>query len=218
MPGKNLRSVAGKPLIAWTIETALQCPLLDRVIVTTDSPEIVAVAREFGAEVPFMRPAELAGDDVPGVDPLIHAVQWLEAEQQYRPDLVVLLQPTSPLRGVEEIEGSIRLIVDKSADSVISVAPAPTHPYWMRTVDDAGRMRDFIEHDRSISRRQDLPPVYAVDGTIYLIRREVLLRERALYVKNTVALIMTEHRSLDIDTEWDLRLADLALTDRLGSD
>jgi N-acylneuraminate cytidylyltransferase/CMP-N,N'-diacetyllegionaminic acid synthase len=214
IPGKNLKPAAGKPLIAWTIETALAATLLDRVIVSTDSPEIADVARRHGAEVPFMRPADLAQDDTPGIEPVLHAVLWLEENEGYHPDLIMLLQPTSPLRIPEDIDRAIQLIHDKSADAIVGVTPVEAHPYWMKQMDGAGRMTDFIKLDQPIDRRQDLPEVYVLNGAIYLARYEVLVEQKTFYTDNTLSLVMPVERSLDVDTLWDLYLADLILKDR----
>ena len=126
LPHKNIRQFAGKPLIAWTIETALACPMLDRTIVSTDDPEIADVSRHWGAEVPFLRPAELARDDTPGIEPVLHAVRWLGENEGYRPDYVMVLQPTSPLRTTEDIEAAIQLARDRQADGVVSRNSAVT--------------------------------------------------------------------------------------------
>jgi CMP-N,N'-diacetyllegionaminic acid synthase len=215
IPGKNIRPVAGKPLIAWTIEAAFAATLLDRVIVSTDSPEIADVARRYGAEAPFMRPADLAQDDTPGIEPVLHAALWLEENEGYRPDLIMLLQPTSPLRIPEDIDRAIELIHEKSADAIVSVTPAEAHPYWMKQIDGSGRMTDFIKLDHPIDRRQDLPEVFVLNGAIYLARYEVLVEQKTFFTDNTFSLVMPAERSLDTDTPWDLYLADLILKDRL---
>jgi len=190
--------------------------LLDRVIVSTDSPEIADVARLYGAEVPFLRPAELAQDDTPGIAAVLHAAQWLADNEGYHPDMIMLLQPTSPLRIPEDIDRAIELIREKSADAIVSVTPAEAHPYWMKQIDGAGRITDFIKVDQPIYRRQDLPEVYVLNGAIYLARYEVLVEHKTFYTDNTFSLVMPMERSLDIDTPWDLYLADLILKDRLG--
>jgi CMP-N,N'-diacetyllegionaminic acid synthase len=214
IPGKNLKAAAGKPLIAWTVETALAATSLDRVIVSTDSLEIAEVARRYGAEAPFMRPAGLAQDDTPGIEPVLHATLWLEENEGYHPELIMLLQPTSPLRMVEDIDRAVDLIREKGADAIVSVTPVEAHPYWMKQIDHAGRMTDFIKRDQPIDRRQDLPEVYVLNGAIYLARYDVLVEQKTFYTDNTFSLVMPVERSLDIDTPWDLYLADLILKDR----
>jgi CMP-N,N'-diacetyllegionaminic acid synthase len=214
LPGKNILVVAGKPLIAWTIEAALQSGLFRRVIVSTDSPAIAEVTRTCHGEVPFMRPAELAQDDTPGTAPVLHAVRWLQEHEGFCPDFVMLLQPTSPLRTAEDISCAMELIAQNRADAVVSVTAVDAHPYWMKRVDGTGRITDFMPLHKPVTRRQDLPAVYALNGAIYLIRRHALLEQETLFPSDTHALIMPRERSLDVDTAWDLYLADLVLQDR----
>lgn len=218
IPGKNLRPVARKPLISWTIEAALAATSLDRVIVSTDSPKIAEVARRYGAEIPFMRPADLAQDDTPGIAPVLHAMRWLADNEGYQPDMIMLLQPTSPLRTAEDIDRALVLAVETRADAVVSVTPVEEHPYWMKQIDHSGRMADFIKQDQPIDRRQDLPELFVVNGAIYLARYDLLLEQETFYTDNTFSLIMPVERSLDIDTPWDLYLADLILKDRLRNE
>ncbi|MBI5570224.1 MAG: acylneuraminate cytidylyltransferase family protein [Desulfomonile tiedjei] len=213
VPDKNIRLVGDKPLITWSIEAALASRLLHRVVVSTDSPKIAEIARQSGGEVPFMRPAELARDSTPGIDPVLHAVRWLEDREGYVPDWVVLLQPTSPLRVTDDIDRAFEMASEKNADAIVSVTEGDHHPYWMKRLDPDGRMHDFITLERPITRRQDLPPVYAVNGAVYLVRREVLVRTESFFPENTFGMVMPRDRSLDVDTPWDLYLADLILKD-----
>ena len=215
IPHKNIVLVAGKPLVAWTVQTALACPLLDRVIVSTDDPEIAGVARHYGAEVPFLRPSELAQDDTPGVEPILHAVRWSDENEGYRPDYVMVLQPPSPLRTREDIEAAMQLARERQADGVVSVCSVHQHPYWMKRITEDGWLTDFLPLDSAYTCRQDLPPVYALNGAIYLARREVLLERQTFYTDRTYGYIMPPERSLDIDTPWDLHLADLILKERM---
>jgi len=216
IPNKNIVEAAGKPLIAWTIETALNCSAINRLIVSTDDLKIAEVSKRYGAEVPFMRPAELAMDKTTSVDTLIHAVQWLEDEEQYHTDYVMLLQPTSPLRTREDIEAVIKLAQEKQADSVVTICPAANHPYWTKRLRDNGRLENFLSLEGVSLRRQDLPSVYALNGAIYLVKRDVLLSKKSFYTKQTYGYIMLPERSVDIDTEWDLYLANLILKDKYG--
>lgn len=213
---KNIASVAGLPLIAWTIAEARAARSLSRIIVTTDSQKIAEIARQYGAETPFLRPAELARDDTPGIAPILHAVRWLDEHEGRCPAYAMILQPTSPLRTSEDIESSIQLARQHSADGVVSVSPATKHPYWMKRVLDDGRMVNFLLLEGSYSSRQCLPPAYSPNGAIYLVRREVLLEQETLFSERTYAHIMPEDRSLDVDTPWDLYVADLILRDRHG--
>ncbi len=211
IPNKNIALLAGKPLIAWTIEVALRSTGLNRVIVSTDDMEIAKIARQWGAEVPFLRPAELAQDDSPHIPVVVHAIEWLESHEDMRPDYVLLLQPTSPRRSTEDIDGATRLAFEKDADSVVSVCQAFSHPYLTKRITPDGRLLDFIPTSDDYLRRQALPPAYTVNGAIYLVRRDVLIEKQTFYTDGTYAYVLPPQRSLDIDTPWDLYLANLIL-------
>jgi CMP-N,N'-diacetyllegionaminic acid synthase len=216
IPGKNLASAGGRPLIAWTIVAARAAQGVSRAVVSTDSPEIAEVARGLGAEIPFLRPAELATDAAPGMLPILHAIRWLEEQEGYRPDYVMCLQPTSPLRTAEDIDAALALARAKEADAVVSVAPVEHHPFWMKRVSPEGQLSDFMVPERPALRRQDLPLVHALNGAIYLVRREVLLAKQTWYTERTYAYVMPPERSFDVDTPWDLRIVDLLLGDLHG--
>lgn len=211
IPGKNLAPLAGRPLIAWTIGAARRCSCLERVVVSTDDPDIARVSRQLGAEVPFLRPAHLAADDSPHLDTVLHALDWLEENQGYRPLAVVLLQPTSPLRRARDIEGAVKLWQDQKAQCVVSVCPAPSHPYLVKRLDPKGTLVDFVPTPPGYLRRQDLPPALALNGAIYVADPEFLRRERTWFGPRTYPYHMPASRSLDIDTPWDLELAGLIL-------
>lgn len=213
LPRKNIAPVGGLPLIEWTIRAA-RASRIDRCIVSTDNEEIAAVCRAAGAEVPFMRPPELARDDSPHMDVLIHAIDWLDAEGSL-PDYLVLLQPTSPLRTGADIDGAIDLAEQKDADSVISVCDAPVHPYWMRSLDDEGRMSDFAKWptDGGYLQRQKLPPAYAMNGSVYVLKPTVLRERGTYFTDRTFGYVMPKERSLDIDTALDLKIANLFLSE-----
>lgn len=211
IPNKNIALVGGQPLIHWTIAAARAAASIQRVVVTTDSPLIAEIARQCGAETPFLRPPELAQDETPGLDPILHAVRWLAEHEGYKPPWVMCLQPTSPLRSAEDIEAAVELAQRKQADAVVSVAPLGHHPCWIKRVDEEGRLREFISSDQPSARRQDAPPAYVLNGAIYLARRDVLLERETWYTERTYAYVMPPERSLDVDTPWDLYLADLIL-------
>lgn len=213
IPDKNIASLAGKPMIAWTIEEALRSSHLDKVFVSTDSPRIAEVSRNYGAEVPFLRPSELAQDDSPHVPVVMHAVEWLESNYNKRYEYVLLLQPTSPFRTASDIDSIIRIGIEKNADCVISVGDALSHPYYLRTVDEKGLIRDMVDRPQGYLRRQDLTNVYSENGALYLIKRDVLMKEKTLRPSCTYAYIMPKERSLDIDSPWDFHLADLIMKD-----
>ena len=218
VPGKNVAPVAGKPLIAWTIGAALASACVSRAVVSTDDDEIARVARQWGADVPFIRPAELARDDSPHIPVMTHAVEWLESREDLHFDYILLLQPTSPLRTAEDIDGAYRLCSEKNADSVVSVCEARSHPYWTKRIDANGRLEDFVASCEDYPQRQSLPPAYALNGAIYLVKRDVLMEKQAIHTDRTYAYVMPPERSLDVDSPWDLHLADLILKDRRNDD
>ena len=205
LPRKNILELGGKPLIAWSIEAALQSQCNPRVLVSTDNREIAEASIRWAAEVPFRRPPELAQDNTPSMAPILHALDWLEANEQYRPDCVMLLQPTSPFRSSLDIDRAIGLMDQREADAVVSVGPVHPPPTHLKHVDEAGHLLEpsLNEH----FWRQDLPPLYALNGAIYLARREVLMDQRTWYTDQTYAYIMPADRSLDIDTTFDFCVA-----------
>jgi N-acylneuraminate cytidylyltransferase len=203
LPRKNIREAGGKPLIAWTIEVAQDSRYIDRLILSSDDPEIISVARSFGCDAPFVRPAALAQDDTPGIDPVLHAVNVLPGY-----DYIVLLQPTSPLRNRDDIDGCIEKIVKQQANACVSVAEAEKNPHWMFRIDDAERLHPFIEGE-VVARRQDLPKVYVLNGAVYVAQCEWLLRNRTFLTAETMAYLMPGARSLDIDTEHDMAVFSL---------
>jgi N-acylneuraminate cytidylyltransferase len=206
VPRKNIRDVAGKPLIGWTIEEAKKSGYIDRLVVSTDDQEIADIAVWWGGEVPFLRPAELARDDTPGIAPVIHILTTIQPAY----DLVVLLQPTSPLRTVEDIDGAIALMVNKNANACVSVVEPDKSPYWMYSMDGSDHLIPLLEGD--YARRQDLPPVYALNGAVYVARVNWLLKKQVFVSDETVAYIMPKDRSIDIDTETDLAISTIILS------
>jgi len=209
IPRKNIKPIAGKPLIVWTIEAALRSSLLDAVIVSTDDVEIAEVARLAGAQVPFMRPAELAQDDTPGLDPVLHALDQLP---QY--DSVLLLQPTSPLRTTQDIDACLCLASDRGAHSVVSVTEPDAHPNWTYRLTEARTLEPFVL-EPLIARRQDLPAVVTLNGAMYYALAQWLRRTRRLVGPETLAYTMARERSIDLDTPLDWMLAESLLKEQL---
>lgn len=217
LPGKNIAYAGGRPLIEWSIKAAYgSC--IGRCFVSTDSEEIAEVCRKAGAEVPFLRPAALAADDTPHVDVLLHALDWMEAVDLF-PDYLVLLQPTSPLRLAIDIDSAIEIARTNDADSVISVVDSPVHPYWVRSLDEKGRIQDFMKWpiDSGYLRRQILPSAYAMNGAVYVLKAQTFREQRTYFTDRTYGYIMPRERSLDIDTAWDLKVADLLLSNASGT-
>ncbi len=198
VPRKNIRFLAGKPLIAWTIEEAKKSKYIDRLILSSEDEEIIKVARQYGCEVPFKRPIELAQDDTPGIEPVIHAINTLEDKYDY----VVLLQPTSPLRTVEDIDGCIQHCIMTEAPACVSVTEAQQSPYWMYKLDDDMRLNPFVQH-QIINRRQDLPKIYALNGAVYIAESGFIIENKSFLTEETAGYIMSGENSVDIDTEMD---------------
>jgi N-acylneuraminate cytidylyltransferase/CMP-N,N'-diacetyllegionaminic acid synthase len=214
LPGKNIKMLSGKPLIAWSIEQALASRYIDKVVVSTESEKIASVARRYGAEVPFMRPKSLAVSSAIIVDVLIHALNSLE-KKGCRFDFIMLLQPTSPLRNSEDIDAVIRLLFRKNAQSVVSICPTEYHPYWIKQLSKGGLMNNFIAKKVRNKNRQDLPLFYRLNGAIYLVSVKFLRKTMDIYGKATYPHIMPLERSVDIDTYIDFELAELLMSKRI---
>lgn len=217
IPRKNIHLLGGKALIAYTIEAAAAAKRLTRTIVSTEDGEIAEVARACGGDVPFMRPAELATDDaraIPMMQHAVKAVEKLEGGAEY--DVIVMLQPTTPFRMAQDIDGALELLERTGADSVISVAlHIGQHPAKMKYL-EGDRLIDppFAEKSEN-TPRQKLPDVYRLNGAIYATRRKVLLAG-SFKGKDSRAWVMSEERSVNIDTEWDVKLAQILLDEGLG--
>lgn len=217
IPRKNLYPLCGKPLLQYTAEAALGARRLTRVVLSTEDTEIAEVGRHCGLEVPFMRPAHLAADDTPSVPVVEHALRALEALGD-RYDAVCVLQPTSPLRRSEDLDGAIDLLEQSGADSVISfVDVGERHPARMKTITADGRVVDppFCEQFEG-QRRQDLPKLYLREGSIYLSRTRVVFEQHSLKGRDCRAWLIPPERACSIDSPLDLFLAEQLL--RLQSD
>ena len=209
VPRKNLRPLKGKPLICYTIEEAIRSNFIDRVIVTTDDQEIAEISKKAGAEV-IIRPPALARDESPVVEAIFHVLENMKAE---KPDIIVLLQPTSPLREVKDIDGAIQLFLERQCDSLISVCPAEHSPYWYFNIKDDLLNPLFDEKFLKI-RRQDLPPAYRPNGAIYIIYPEILKKNKSFYSNKTMAFVMNAKSSIDIDKEIDFQIAEQLMKKR----
>jgi CMP-N,N'-diacetyllegionaminic acid synthase len=212
IPGKNTRTLGGKPLIAYTIEAALASGVFERLILSTDDEQAAAIARDLGCEVPFMRPAELARDNTPHLPVMIHAAAWLRDHDGYEPPWTMILMPTSPFRQPRHIREAVDLALASGADSVVSVEEMPAHFHPLRavSVDKDGWARLFVGNEpvrhRPV-RRQGLPPAAVLDGAIYLFRTALLFdpTEPSLYGDRVAAYRMTPPYGHNIDTaaDWD---------------
>ena len=220
IPGKNLKGLAGRPLLAYTVDAARDSGALDRVILSTEDEAIASAGRSMGCEVPFVRPAELSRDETIHLDVIRHAARWMIDHAGYQPDAVMTLQPTSPLRSADDITASVRLLESSGADSVVSVTEvsAHAHPMRMLRVNDRGDAVLFATGEpvrRRINRRQDLPPAWVMNGAIYACRISVLFdAEPSLYGNRVVAYAMPAERSVSIDDFEDWAAAERALVGR----
>lgn len=205
LPGKNIRMLSGKPLLAWTIKAAKRSRYIDRLILSSDSGNIMKIAARYGCETPFKRPEAIAKDKTPMADVLLHVLKNIPGY-----DYLVLLQPTSPLRSSADIDGCIKRCVDGEASACISVYEPKANPYWIYRLDKKGRLSGFCG-DKKYLRRQELPKVYAVNGAVYCAKVSSFLKRKSFVCPDTLGYIMPQERSIDIDCVFDLKLAEIAL-------
>ena len=212
VPGKNIKLLAGKPLLAYTAAAALAAQHLSRVVLSTDDEQIAAVGRACDIEVPFLRPAELAQDHSPTLPVVQHALRTLEAAgEQF--DAVCLLQPTNPLRRAVDIDACITLFAREQADSVVTVLPVPAeyNPHWVYFRAADGSLRLSTGESTPIPRRQALPPAFHREGSVYVTRRDVILEENSLYGQRVLGVELDPARSVNIDTPDDWAHAEALL-------
>jgi N-acylneuraminate cytidylyltransferase len=205
LPGKNIRSLGGKPLIVWSINIAKDIAEVVDILVSTDDTEIAEIAKSAGAMVPWLRPQELATDTALSVDVCLHALEWYEKENG-RIDGLMLLQPTSPFRSRNIVLKGIEAFSSNQHRSVIGVSPAESHPMWCFKI-EKGMMHPFIEGDGLHMQSQNLPPAYVANGAFYLISPEVLRKQRSFYKSDKVPLVMDAVEGLDIDEKRDWIIA-----------
>lgn len=216
IPRKNLVPVAGKPLIAHTFDAALRSKRLDRTMLSTDDPAIAEAGRNCGVEVPFLRPAELAKDDSVLELAMLHALAYLKDNEGYLPDAVVLLQPTSPMRRPEQIDAAIDLFEKEGADSLVSVSRPMEHPCDMASF-EGKRMSMLFQTEgfKAGRQRQEYPDFFFINGAIYITKSDVLSATKSRFAGAIVPYRMPQLDSIDIDSEDDMRIAELILTQRL---
>ena len=204
VPRKNVRLLAGKPLLQYTAEAARAAKLLTKTILTTDDKEIAEVGRQCGLEVPFLRPPELARDDTPTLPVLQHAVRFLEDRGEFF-DAICLLQPTNPMRQSSDIDACVALLEKTGVDSVVTVLPVPAeyNPHWVYFRNDDGTFRLSTGEKTPIPRRQLLPPAFHREGSVYVMRRAVLMLKNSLFGDTLAGQLMDPARSVNIDTMED---------------
>jgi len=206
LPGKNTKKINGKPLIEYTIEAAIASKLINRIIVSTDDQEIAEVAIKAGAEVPYLRPEYLARDDSKVIDTCLYVLAKLK-EEDYIPDAVILLQPTSPLRTSIHIKEAVEVFLEKKADSVISVCDSNYSPSLLTKIDSNGILIPVLDSYDIFNNRQALEKVYKLNGAIYIIKTSLLIKNKSFFGKRTYPYIMPVEASIDIDTYFDFNLA-----------
>ena len=225
LPGKNIRKLLGKPLIFYTISEAKKSKLLTRFIVSTDSPEIARIARKYGAEVPFMRPKKFARDLTTDMEYLPHAVNWLKEHEGYKPDIILRLPPTSPMRRSEHIDQGIQLLIDggDSLDSVRPIVESPLLPHKMWEID--GKRKRIVPFMRNDTRgihepwnlpRQKLPKIYWQTGAMDVFWRKTMEEKKSTSGTRVGYFLMTPEDSVDIDHIIDFKLAEILMAEREG--
>lgn len=221
IPHKNIRPLLGKPLLAWIIEAAKNSKNVSRLILSTDSSEYAQIGRQYGAETPFMRPAELANDTASDIDYLTHAVQWMEEKENWKPDIILRLPPTTPLCTTESIDACVEILMnDPQTTSCRTITSAPKHPYKLWKIEN-DELKPFIpkeftgfDEPSNMARQLFIPAFAHVD--VIAVRRDVLMNNRLLTGKKVKFVKLPKHEAIDIDTENDFLLAEILLKKRLG--
>jgi len=200
LPKKNIKELCGKPLIAWSIEVGLKSKYLDEVMVTTDSQEIADISNQYGANVPFLRPDELASDTATSFDAIKHTIDYYKNELNKEFDYIVLLEPTSPLREHSDIDKAIEILFDSSADVIVGICKTEDqNPAFLVTKDIENFIRGYENKDMKVLRRQDIKDVYFFEGTIYISKTNILLSKKTFYHENTIGYVVSKYKSLEID-------------------
>lgn len=211
LPKKNIRDFDGKPLIFYSIKAAKKSRFIDRIIVSTDDKEIAQISEMYGAEVPFLRPKELATDTSQAIDTYLYTINEINKQSNNLIDEFIVLQPTSPLRREIDINEAISLFREKNADSVISVFEAKHPPNWYKKISNHGILADYFQGENSLNR-QEYQKTYLPNGAIFILKYHVLKKTRSYYTEKSFAYIMPAELSIDIDNLWDFQLAELLIS------
>ncbi len=202
IPKKNIINIAGKPLIAWTIESAKKSRFINRIVVSSDSTEILSVAEKYGSEI-IKRPAKFANDKISAAAAVPHTLEYLKKKEKYVPDIIVFLQPTSPLRTAKDIDDALKFFFEKKAGTVISVTEGDNKALKSFFI-EKGIMRGIVNDEFPFTNRQALPKIYMPNGAIYIISEKEFQKEKRLFSKKTFAFIMPPERSIDLDVKEDI--------------
>lgn len=207
---KNIKLVNGKPLLAYTIEAAMKSKLFNEIFVSTDSEKYAKIALEWGANVPFLRSDELATDTASSLDVVKDALKrYKEMGEEF--DTVAILQPTSPLRSAEDIIAGYNKMIEKDANSIIAVCEVDHSPLWSNTLPEDTSLTNFLKQEVINLNRQSLPTYYRINGALYLIKSDFLMMTDNIYSEKSYALVMPKERSVDIDNELDLKIAEIII-------
>ena len=214
LPGKNIKSLLGKPLIAWTIEQALASKFLTKLIVSTDDQRIAKVAKQYGADVPFYRPVELSSDTAASIDVIIHALDFFKQKGEHF-DMVVMLEPTSPLRETSDIDNAIeQLVKNKNAESIVGICKCESiHPEFMISLTEKGFLRS--KNKFVVKRRQDTDDLYFYEGTLYASYVDVLRKKRNFYHEKTLGYVVPKWKSFELDDMLDLVIIEAIIKARV---
>jgi len=212
LPRKNVLNLAGKPLIAWSIEAGLKSKYIDEVMVTTDDKEILNISKKYGANIPFIRPDELSDDTATRPEVIKHTIEFYKNNLKKEFDYIILLQPTSPLRNEDEIDKAIEYMFDKNGDAIVSVCEVEHPIHWSGTLPENNNMSKFLDKVAIKSRSQDLPTYYRLNGAIYICDTKMFLEQGCVFLKeNTYAYKMPQNLSIDIDTKTDFIFAEVLI-------
>lgn len=211
IPGKNKIIIAGKPLIAYTLEMAKECDYIDKIIVSTDDESIFEIAHDYGISAPFKRPENLSNDDASKIDVIRHAAKWAQSNWNINYDIIVDLSVVSPLRNSTDIKNSIELLVNDKADNVFSVSPPCRNPYYNMVEINNGKIGLVKKPPKKLTRRQDAPVVYDMNDSIYVWWKNVLFEKDTTLNDNTKIYVMPRHRGIDIDEKFDLLMVSFIL-------
>ena len=206
---KNIKLLSGKPLIAWTIEEAKKAKCINKIIVSTDDKKIVKIAKQYGAEVPFLRPTELSKDETTTAETVLHAVEKLP-----RFDWILVLQPTSPFRTATDIDNFFRFCLNHKANSATSICKVNKHPYYTYKINDSLKLQSFSKKHVESSRRQDLPGAYSLNGALYLVKTDWFLNHKSFINEETLGYLMSSEKSVDIDTIEDWNWAEYLINQK----
>lgn len=209
VPRKNIRPIGDIPLIAYKIISARKCDYEHRIIVSTDDAEIANIGEEYGADVPFMRPKELSSDTASSIDVVLHAMDWITKHDSETYDYVCLLEPSSPFASYEDLNASLKLMEDKHADTLLGMKEVEVSSGFIHTLDKHGGLSDFyytIKNMNSI-RRQDQRQEYTMNGCMYIARWDYFIKNKQFHSVNSIPYIMSEEKSIEIDTLLDYEIA-----------